>query len=396
MMREWEKKMIQHDLAMQFDFPTSWRHGRGRAAESGRILQDLGCKKTLLVTDRLLLKLGVVRAVIESLKAFNIDYTVCDEVTVEPTVTLFENLVGKLDPKKFDSVLAVGGGSVIDVAKGLAIVAQFGGHIRDYAGLNKVPAPLERKLIAVPTTAGTGSEISDGSVLIDEAIQSKFLVLSTFICPTVAITDPELTILMPPEITANSGVDALTHGIESYVSKDASVATRLFSIKAVELISSGLKTAYHNGKNINARETVQVGATMAMIAGMNAHMGLCHAMVMPICALYHMPHGQACGMVLPHVLAYNAGVAEEKVADIFRAMGMIDREGKNDALNSAPYQMLDRMLEEIRISARLRDFGYVDNHMEIIVQETFNSVQCQFNPRKPSEEDMVRIVKKLI
>jgi alcohol dehydrogenase len=388
--------MIHNDLAMKFDFPTSWRHGRGLAAESGRIVKDLGCKNTLLVTDSMLVKLEVVRPVIESLKTFNIDYTVCDDVTIEPTVTLFENLVGKLDLKKFDSVLAVGGGSVIDVAKGLAIVAQFGGHIRDYSGLNKVPAPLERKIIAMPTTAGTGSEISDGTVFIDEAIQSKFLVLSTFICPTVAITDPELTILMPPEITANSGVDALTHGIESYLSKDASVATRLFSIKAVELISSGLKTAYHNGKNIDARETVQVGATMAMVAGMNAHMGLCHAMVMPICALYHMPHGQACGMVLPHVLAYNAEVAGEKVVDIFRAMGMIDVKGKNDALNRAPYQMLNSMLEEIRISARLRDFGYKDNHIDIIVQETFNSVQCQFNPRKPSEEDIIRIVKKII
>jgi alcohol dehydrogenase len=388
--------MIHNDLAMQFDFPTSWRHGRGLAAESGRILQDLGCKNTLLVTDSMLVQLEVVRPVIESLKTVNIDYTVCDEVTFEPTVTLIENLVDKLDLKNFDSVLAVGGGSVIDVAKALAIVAQFGGHIRDYSGLNKVPAPLERKIIAVPTTAGTGSEISDGTVFIDEVIQSKFLILSNFICPTVAITDPELTILMPPEITATSGVDALTHGIESYLSKDASVASRLFSIKAVELISSGLKTAYHNGKNIDARETVQVGATMAMVAGMNAHMGLCHAMVMPICALYHMPHGQACGMVLPHVLAYNAEVAGEKVVDIFRAMGMIDSEGKDEALNSAPYQMLNSMLEEIRISARLRDFGYVDNHMEIIVQETFNSVQCQFNPQEPSEEDIVRIVKKLI
>jgi alcohol dehydrogenase class IV len=388
--------MIQNDLAIKFDFPTSWRHGRGLAAESGGILQDLGCKKTLLITDKMLLKLEVVRPVIESLKKFKVDYTVCDKVTIEPTVTLIENLIDNLDLKKFDSILAVGGGSVIDVAKALAIVAQFGGHIRDYSGFNKVPAPLERKLIAVPTTAGTGSEISDGSVLIDEAIQSKFLILTNFICPTIAITDPELTILMPPEITANSGVDALTHGIESYVSKDANIVTRLFSIKAIELISSGLKTAYHNGENIDARETVQVGATMAMVAGMNAHMGLCHAMVMPICALYHMPHGQACGMVLPHVLAYNAEVAGEKVIDIFRVMGMIDGKGKDDALNSAPYQMLDSMLEEIRISARLRDFGYVDKHMEIIVQETFNSVQCQFNPREPSEEDIVRIVKKLI
>ena len=151
-----------------------------------------------------------------------------------------------LDLKSFDSFLAVGGGSVIDVAKALAIIAQFGGHIRDYSGINKVPAPLERKVLAVPTTSGTGSEISDGAVFID------------------------------------------------------------------------------------------------------------------------------------------------------RAMGMANKEGKDNFLDRAPYQMLDSMLEEIRISARLRDFGYQDDHMPVIVRETFNSVQCQFNPREPSEEDIVHIVKNLI
>jgi alcohol dehydrogenase class IV len=390
------EKMNQIDLAMEFNFPTSWRHGRGIAAETGRILKELCCEKPLLITDRLLLKLEVVRPVLESLNAFNIDYTVCDDVTIEPTVTLFESLVDNIDLRSFDSFLAVGGGSVIDVAKGLAIIAQFGGHIRDYAGIDKVPAPLNRKLVAVPTTAGTGSEISDGTVLTDEAIQSKFLVLSTFICPTVAITDPELTVRMPPEITANSGVDALTHGIESYLSKDASVVTELFSLKAIELIGRGLKTAYHNGKMIDARENLQVGSAMAMVAGMNAHMGLCHAMVMPLCALYHMPHGQACGMVLPHVLAYNEEVATEKVADIFSAMGMMQTKDNDGAWQRASYQTLDNMLQEVGISARLRDFGYRDDHLPIIVRETFNSVQCQFNPRKPSEEDIVRIVSKLI
>jgi alcohol dehydrogenase class IV len=390
------EKMNQIDLAMEFNFPTNWRHGRGIAAETGRILKELGCKKPLLITDRLLLKLEVVRPVLESLNAFNIDYTVCDEVIIEPTVTLFESLVDNIDLRSFDSFLAVGGGSVIDVAKGLAIIAQFGGHIRDYAGIDKVPAPLNRKLVAVPTTAGTGSEISDGTVLTDEALRSKFLVLSTFICPTVAVTDPELTVRMPPEITAHSGVDALTHGIESYLSKDASVVTELFSLKAVKLIGRGLKMAYHNGKMIDARENMQVGSTMAMVAGMNAHMGLCHAMVMPLCALYHMPHGQACGMVLPHVLAYNEEVATEKVADIFSAMGMMQTKNNDGAWQRASYQTLDDMLQELGISARLRDFGYRDDHLPIIVRETFNSVQCQFNPRKPSKEDIVRIVRKLI
>jgi alcohol dehydrogenase class IV len=374
--------MNQRSLAMKFDFPTSWRHGRGLCGKSGSILRDLGCNKTLLLTDKLLVDLGVVRPVVTSLEQSNLEYLVCDDVTEEPTLGFFETLVENLDLEDFDSILAVGGGSVIDVAKGLAVIAQFGGHIR--------------KIIAVPTTSGTGSEISDGIVLIDEKVQSKFLVLSTRICPAVAITDPEITKSMPPNITANSGVDALTHAIESYLSKEASVASELFSIRAIELIGRGLKRAYYHGKDIDARETVQVGSTMAMIAGMNAHMGLCHAMVMPLCALYHIPHGQACGMVLPHVLGYNEDAHEMKVTNIFKALGFIDSEADTSVSCAESYQRLNALLEEVGISARLSDFGYREDHMQTIVQETFNSVQCQFNPRKTSEEDIIGIVKKMI
>ena len=388
-----------------------------------------------------MVNLGVVKPVVRSLEHSGLEYLLRDDVTAEPTVGFFETLVENLDLEDFDSILAVGGGSVIDVAKGLAVIAQFGGRIRDYGGLDRIPEPLTRKIIAVPTTSGTGSEISDGIVLIDEKIQSKFLVLSTRLCPAVAITDPEITKSMPPNITANSGVDALTHAIESYLSKDASVASELFSIRAIELIGSGLKRAYHHGEDIDAREAVQVGSTMAMIAGMNAHMGLCHAMVMPLCALYHIPHGQACGMVLPHVLRYNQGALEIKVANIFKALGFIDIEADTPVLHAESttarkaggldftaaggkrqgrevpqslrveagakprrggiwktqsYQRLNALLDEVGISARLSDFGFREDHMQTIVQETFNSVQCQFNPRKTSEADIIGIVKKMI
>jgi alcohol dehydrogenase class IV len=331
-----------------------------------------------------------------SLKAEGVEYTICDEVNQEPTVGFVDQLAKTLDFEPFDSILAVGGGSVIDVAKALAVIAQFGGQIRDYGGPDRVPEPLKRKIIAIPTTAGTGSEVSDGTVLIDEVVQSKFIVLSTLLCPTVAITDPELTTSMPPKITANSGVDALTHAIESYLSKDASVASELFSLRAVGLIGAGLKDAYTNGQDMDARETVQIGSTMAMIAGMNAHMGLVHAMIMPLCALYHIPHGQACGMVLPHALAYNASVVPGKVADIFKAMGILEKTESPDALDSTCYRRLDRFLEDVGIPAKLNDFGFRDDHMPTIVQETFNSIQCQFNPQTPSKQDIVNIVKQLL
>ncbi len=381
---------------MTFDLPTSWRHGRGLAAQTGDILQVLRCRRTLLVTDKHLVDQGILTPVTDSLERANIHYTLCDEVTIEPTLDLFDSIVQKLDLKTYDSVLAVGGGSVIDVAKGLAVMAQFGGHIRDYAGFGRIPAPLERKVIAVPTTAGTGSEVSDGSVLIDGERQTKFIVLGTWLCPTVAITDPEMTLSMPPKITANSGVDALTHAIESYLSKDASVVSEAFSLRAIELISSGLQRAYDNGKDIDARETVQIGATMAMIAGMNAHMGICHAMVMPLCALYHMPHGQACGMVLPHALAYNERVEKEKVADIFRAMGLLRGGAGRNGVNRSCYQGLENLLNGVGIAAKLSDFGYRDDHLGTIIQETLNSVQCQFNPQTPSEQDIAAIVRQLL
>jgi alcohol dehydrogenase len=381
---------------MKFDFPTSWQHGRGLAAESGRLLKDLGCKTTLVVTDKLLVDLGILKPILTSLDASNISFTVCDEVTIESTVNLFENLVNKLDLKKFDSVIGVGGGSVIDVSKGLSIIAKFGGGIRDYAGFDKVLDYPDWKSIMIPTTSGTGSEVSEGVVLIDESIQSKILVLSLKICPTIALTDPEMTKSMPPNITAQSGIDALVHAIESYTSIDASALTEPISLRAIELISQGLKPAYRHGDDLDAREVMQIGSTMAMIAGMNAHMGLCHSLAMPLCARYRMPHGQACGMALAPVLEFNSEVVKEKVINIFKVMGFMDGEAGDDALTGACYEKIESFLGEIDITAKLSDFGYQNEHMESIVKETMNAVQRQFNPRKPTEEDIAAIVRRMI
>jgi len=388
--------MSQKDYSMKFNFPTSWQHGRGLAANTGSILKDLGCESTLLVTDKLLVDLGVLKPVFASMDGVGIDYTVCDEVTIEPTVNLFESIVGKLDLNTFDSVVAVGGGSVIDVSKGLSVIAAFGGGIREYGGLDKVPGRPDWKIIAIPTTSGTGSEISNGAVFIDESIQSKFPVISMNVCPTVALTDPVMTKSMPPKVTANSGIDALVHAIESYVSKNANVATEPFAIRAIELIGEGLKPAVANGDDMDAREAMQLGSTMAMASTMNAMLGLCHAMAMPLCAIYHMPHGQACGLVLPHVLAFNAGVEKEKVANIFKVMGYIDKEAGSDALTRDCYQKLEDLLSEIGIAMKLSEHGYQEAHLEKIVTGTLNSVQTQFNPRTPSGEDIVNIVKPII
>lgn len=369
-----------------FDFPTSWRHGRGLAARAGEVLAQLGCRKPLVLSDQMLLSLGVVEPVLASLREAKIDYTVCDAVNYEPTVALFDGIVTQLDLKQFDAVLAVGGGSVLDVAKGLAVIGSFGGHIRDYAGFDKVPGVPPIKVVTVPTTSGTGSEISDGVVLIDEARDTKFLVISKKICPTAALTDPLMTVTMPPRVTAFSGTDALVHATESYISKGAGPATELFAIRAIELLSRNIAAACRNGQDLDLREKMQIGATMAMTAAMNSKLGLCHAMAMPLCALYHMPHGQAVGMTLPAVLAYNAPAAGAKIDAIFQAMGF----------SGGGFEQLETLLTQIGVSARLGDMGFKESHMKTIVAETLGSAQRPTNPRDPSPEDVAAIVRRLV
>lgn len=388
--------MADSSTYTKFDFPTSWRHGIGVAAQTGQFVKQLGCKHPLLLTDNMLMQLKVVDPVMASLDAERISYTVCDGVNYEPTVDLFDALTRKLDLKSFDAILAVGGGSVLDVSKGLALIGSYGGHIRDYAGFDKVPGIPDIKTITVPTTSGTGSEISDGVVLIDEARDTKFLVISKKICPTMALTDPRMTLSMPPKVTALSGTDALVHAIEGYISKGATPVTESFSLKAVELLSRNIQSACENGQAIDTRENMQIGATMAMVAGMNAYLGLCHAMAMPLCALYHMPHGQAVGMALPTVLRFNAAAAGPKIMQILEVMGLVTREEKQSGTMEPAFGRLETFFEKIGVWTRLGDFSFAENHMDIITSATMDSAQRPTNPRDPSPADLEQIVRQMM
>ena len=184
---------MESGMTLKFELPTCWRHGTGIVSQIGTTLQEYGCSKPLIVTDKLLISLGIVEPVLKSLEQQRIPYTVCDAVDKEPTVAMFDSIAKSLDLRSFDSVIAVGGGSVIDVSKGLTILGTFGGSITDYDGFDKFPAKPDLKVFAIPTTAGTGSEVSDGSVVIDEQRNTKFVIISNHLRPEVAITDPEMT-----------------------------------------------------------------------------------------------------------------------------------------------------------------------------------------------------------
>ncbi len=370
----------------EFSYPTRWMHGRGLARRTGEVLGRLGCEHPLVLSGPNCLRLGVADPVLASLREAGFEYTVCDAINKEPTVALFDSIAGDLDLVKFDAIVAVGGGSQLDSAKGLALISSFGGSIRDYAGFDKVPGVPRTKVIAIPTTSGTGSEVSDGSVLIDEERKTKFIVISNYINPTVALTDPLMTLTAPPQVTAFSGSDALVHACESYCSKLASPASEMFSLRGIELLPRNVVAAMEDGQNVDVRENMQLGATMAMSAGTNAKQGLAHAAAMPICALYHMPHGQAVGMLLSPVLAYNATVVPAKVDNIFQTMGF----------GADGFEKLDALMERIGVAAKLSDFGFKEEHMPIIVKETMASTQYPSAPGTPTAGDIEGIIRRMI
>ena len=383
-------------LDINFELPTNWRHGLGRVSQIADILKESGCKKPLLMTDKLLMSLGVVKPVTDSLSKAGIPVTVCDEVTKEPTVALFDKLSRDLDLKSFDSVIAVGGGSTIDVSKGLTILSKFGGSITKYDGFDKFPSKPDMKIFAIPTTAGTGSEVSDGVVVIDEQRNTKFVIISRHLRPEIALTDPEMTRSMPPKVTACTGIDALMHAIEAYLSIKANMVTDMFALKAIALIAEGLVPAFKDGNDIGNREKMQLGATMAMVAASNTHVGMIHSMDGPICALYHIPHGQAVGLVAPAVLKFNAGVLPDKVANIYRTMKFVDPKTDNGKAIDIGTEKLTDLLDQVGLLLKLKDIGYEEKHLDNIVKETLKSAQLLTNPRQPSEKDIEEVLRQII
>lgn len=387
---------ITSEMNLRFLLPTCWMHGTGIVSTIGSVLKEHNCKSSLVITDETLVSLNAVEPVVQSLKDAGIVFTICDSVNQEPTVRMFDDISGRIELRAFDSIIAVGGGSVIDMAKGLAVLGSFGGTIIDYDGFNKFPSKPDMKIFAIPTTSGTGSEVSDGIVVIDEQRNTKFVVISDNIRPDAALTDPAMTMTMPPKVTACTGIDALMHAIEAYLSTKANMATDLFALKAVELIAEGLVPAYQDGGNIEYREKMQLGSTMAMVAASNTLVGMIHSMDGPICALYHIPHGQACGLVAPAVLKFNAGVATEKVVNIFRTMGFVGNNENGDEAVQKGCDKLNDLLDQVGLLIKLRDIGFEESHLDNIIRETLKSAQLGTNIRQPAEKDVEEILRRII
>ncbi len=304
---------------MTFHAPRLIEIGGGTVASIAALLARLDLSRPLIVSDPFMVSSGLLERLTQPLRAAGIEFDVFSETIPEPTDIVVEAGVKRIAPHH-DCLLAFGGGSPIDTAKAMTILAAGGGKMRDY----KAPAVADKAalpLIAIPTTAGTGSEATRFTIVTDSERDEKMLIAGLGAMPLAAIVDYELTFSVPPRITADTGVDSFTHALEAYVSRRANGFSDPLAVSAMRLIGANLRTAYHEPKNAAAREAMMLGATQAGMAFCNASVALVHGMSRPIGAHFHVPHGLSNAMLLPTVTRFSLDAALPRYAEAARLAG---------------------------------------------------------------------------
>ena len=376
-----------------FRIPSGVIVGCNASSFAGREAKKLGGTKALIVTDRNLTEMGFLSGIESSLDSEKIDHEVFDEVTAEPTVDYVEKGLDLYRRSKCDFIIALGGGSPIDTAKAVCIMASNSGVIQDYKGLDKVSSP-GAPLIAIPTTAGTGSETTIFTIITDTRTNVKMLIGSPFILPSVALVDPLLTASSPPSVIAATGVDALTHAIEAYVSVKAQPMSDVFALSAIKFLSENLRQAWANGDNLEARSLTMLGAFQAGVAFSNSSVALVHGMSRPIGAYFHAPHGLSNAVLLAPVVEFSISGNPKRYADIARAMGeKVEGLGVMEGASKAS-KAVRELVRDIKIPA-LATLGVTREKLKTVVgkmaDDAIASGSPGNNPRKATKEEIVEL-----
>ena len=371
--------------------------GAGAVAEIATVLGRLGTKSPLIVTDGFMVSSGMLAKVTDRLDRAGLSWRAFSDTVPDPTDTVIEAGVEAVRSGAYDCLVALGGGSPIDTAKAISVLAANGGKMRDYKVPNEIPK-AGLPVIAIPTTAGTGSEVTRFTVITDTERDEKMLIMGLACCPAAAIVDYELTLSMPWRLTADTGIDSLTHAIEAYVSKRASPFTDGVAKSAMALIAKHVRTACREPGNARAREAMMLGATQAGMAFSNSSVCLVHGMSRPIGAFFHVPHGLSNAMLLPEITAFSAPAALERYADCARAMGVAaEGEGNQSAVA--------RLIDELRaLNADLkvpspRDYGIdarrYQELMPTMASQALASGSPGNNPRVPTQDEIIELYKRV-
>lgn len=352
-----------------------------------------GFQKAFVVTDKELIKHNVAGMVLAVLDEASIPYSIYDDVKPNPTIANVQSGVAAFKASEADFILAVGGGSPIDTAKAIGIINN-NPEFSDVVSLEGV-APTRNKtvpIIAVPTTAGTASEVTINYVITDETAVKKMVCVDPNDLPILAIIDPELMMTMPKGLTAATGLDALTHAIEGYITKAAWEMSDMFAIKSIELIAEHLETAVHEPSNVAARDGMALAQYIAGMGFSNVGLGIVHSMAHPLGAFYDTPHGVANALLLPFVMEFNASANLEKFKDIARALRVphICSMSVEDAA-AAAISAVKELSTKVGIPKRLQDIGVKEEDLPKLAEAAFRDVCTPGNPRSASVEEILAI-----
>lgn len=380
-------------MAYQFQTPTKIISGIGSTAEIIKELNAINAKKVLLITDPGLVQAGVAQQVVEMLKQAAVEVEIFDAVEPDPSIQVATKAAEMAKNVKANVLIALGGGSAIDTAKSAALLVTNGGYLKDYAGVNKVVKPI-LPLIAVPTTAGTGSEVTIFAVMSDPEKQEKFTISGALIAPAVAVLDPLLTLKLPPSVTAFTGMDALTHAIEAFTSSIAQPATDALALSAIKLVLKHLPVAVGRGDNIKARDGMLQASLLAGIAFNNAFLGLAHAIASPLGGHFHVPHGLANAVMLPYVMEYNLPTAVRRYAEIGRALGLQAVGDTPRAVAEKTVAAITQLARDINIPEKLSNIGAKEELLPLVARDALKSIQLKFNVRNASEKEILALLQK--
>lgn len=379
-----------------FDYflPTTNYFGRDSVKVVGEKAKLLGGTKVLVVTDGFLSQLsgGPVEQVLELLKAEGIESVIYDKVEPNPKDTNVSDGLKIYQEEKCDMIITVGGGSPHDCGKGIGIAATHEGDLYDYAGIDTLENPLP-PIIAVNTTAGTASEITRHAVITNTKLKIKYVIVSWRNTPLVSINDPLLMLGKPAALTAATGMDALTHAVESYITLGANPVTDAAAIQAMKLISNNLRQAVANGQNIEARENMAHASLLAGMAFNNSGLGYVHAMAHQLGGLYDMPHGVANAVLLPHVARYNLISNPKKYADMAEFLGEnIEGLSVMEAADKT-IEALRRLSSDVGIPSGLKELGVKEEDFEYMAEMALKDGNAGTNPISGTKEDIIKIFK---
>ncbi|MEO3682830.1 L-threonine dehydrogenase [Shewanella vesiculosa] len=377
-------------MATKFFIPSVNILGQGSVDEAIKDINAFGFTKALIVTDKPLVSIGLVAKVTKKLNANRIEVVIFDGVQPNPTTGNVAAGLELLTSHKCDFIISLGGGSPHDCAKGIALVATNGGNIKDYEGVD-VSIKAQMPLVAINTTAGTASEMTRFCIITDEARHIKMAIVDKNTTPILSVNDPELMLEKPASLTAATGMDALTHAIEAYVSIAANPITDACAIKAIELIQANLINAVKHGDDIQARENMAYAQFLAGMAFNNASLGYVHAMAHQLGGFYDLPHGVCNALLLPHVQTYNAQVVPARLADVAKAMGIDITAMSDDQGAKAAIDAIKQLSTAVNIPANLTELGVKAEDIPTLADNALKDA-CGFtNPKQATHAEICQI-----